>query len=116
MRLGKKIVLFLSLLTSCIVFSLPQKAHATHYMGVDITYECIGACTIRVYLRLYRDCSGSSSSSPSTDFDLITPAGCIAPTALGPWSARVTTEVTPVCPGAATCCSGPCTPSTIRGV
>jgi gliding motility-associated-like protein len=101
-----------------VVLSLfPLKSSASHFMGMDISYECIGSCTIRVYLRIYRDCSGSDSVDPD-DFEIDTPPGCIAPTPIGGWSTEVITEVTPVCPGAITCCAfGPfaCPPGVPRG-
>ena len=74
-------------------------------MGVDITYECIDNCNIRVHLKAYRDCSGSAVISNAIDFINLT-AGCDEdPVATSGWSAQVTTEVTPICPGAATQCT-----------
>jgi gliding motility-associated-like protein len=86
---------------------------ASHMMGVDLTYECLNSCTIRVHLRAYRDCTGSNFISPTMNFTAQTP-GCAQPTALGNWSAQVTQEVTPLCPGAATSCTVP--GSLINGV
>lgn len=83
-------------------------------MGADLTYECLNACTIRVHLRAYRDCTGSNSISNTVSFISQTP-GCGQPTALtAGWSPQVTTEVTPLCPGAATSCTVP--GSAINGV
>lgn len=99
---------------------LGNDAKATHLMGVDITYECINACTIRVALRVYRDCGGASGVSLQ-QFNWSAPsAGCALPTPAGPWvpgsgaNDWVVTEVTPVCPGTITQCNVPNSP--IRGV
>ena len=34
-------------------------ASATHFMGVDVTYECLGACTYRIYHSSYYFLIGS---------------------------------------------------------
>lgn len=83
-----------------------QNVKASHQMGVDLTYECINSCTIRVHLRAYRDCTGSNSISNAISFTSQTP-GCGQPTAVTPWSAQATQEVTPLCPGASTRCTTP---------
>ena len=36
--------------------------HATHYMGVDITYQCTGPCTYRIYHKAYFDCDGAATT------------------------------------------------------
>lgn len=114
-----------SLLLTCLglLFGLlTQEAKATHLMGVDINYECINNCTIRVHLRAYRDCDGASGISIQ-DFEFQGASGCVLPTPVTAWvpagngsqpSHWFVTEVTPVCPGTVTqCVSGS---STIRGV
>jgi gliding motility-associated-like protein len=82
-------------------------------MGVDLTYECINNCTIRVHLRAYRDCTGSNSIGNNITFTSQTP-GCGQPTAVTAWSPQATQEVTPLCPGAITSCTTPGQP--INGV
>ncbi|MEM0999600.1 MAG: PKD domain-containing protein [Bacteroidota bacterium] len=94
---------------ACFLFALSfytNEAQASHIMGVDITYECLNNCTIRVYMRTYRDCTGASGISNNISFNAQTP-GCGQPQALGGWSQQQTTEVTPLCPGAATGCTSP---------
>jgi gliding motility-associated-like protein len=103
---------------------LAPQAKASHIMGADMSYTCIGACTVRVELRAYRDCAGSDAiSPPTTPWSLVTPLppGCAGglPTALGPWTVEVINEVTPICPGAVTCCDFPafaCPAGTLKGV
>ena len=47
---------FLALLLSILAFS--PKACATHTMGADITYSCIGPGQYQVVLTMFRDCGG----------------------------------------------------------
>lgn len=89
-------------------------AHATHIMGVDIAYECIGGCTYRIHWNAYRDCGGVTGISPNVNFNVISGTNCTPPVPVGNWSAQVTTEVTPICPGIQTQCTSP--GALIRGV
>ncbi len=100
----KRFVITTTLLLSFILtFSF---AKASHNMGVDLTYECLNSCTIRVHLRAYRDCTGITLFLTQPTFTSQTP-GCGQPTPLGTWSAPAIQEVTPLCPGAATGCTVP---------
>jgi gliding motility-associated-like protein len=40
------------------VLSTPQQIQASHAMGADISYECLGGSLYRFYGSLYRDCDG----------------------------------------------------------
>ncbi|RMG55719.1 MAG: PKD domain-containing protein [Bacteroidetes bacterium] len=93
-------------LTSLLLFQNPL--HGTHIMGVDISYECTGPCTYRIYHRTYFDCTGSFmvpgyvpvSSSPAPTIPNITITGlgnCVNPT-VGGWTLQSYEEVTPLCP------------------
>ncbi|TAE46493.1 MAG: hypothetical protein EAZ89_19990, partial [Bacteroidetes bacterium] len=97
-------------LTAWLLF-LSVGLHATHYMGVDISYECIGPCTYRVLHKTYYDCTGAAMGgsvpvnfsppppAPSgADFQFIANGGCTPPTAVGGWQFVSFTEVTPICP------------------
>ncbi|MEM6799972.1 MAG: PKD domain-containing protein [Bacteroidota bacterium] len=97
---------------------LLYQSYATHLMGVDITYECIGPCTYRIVHKSYYDCTGGAFSgfvpvSPFnqptsadaarlaalTSFTITANGGCPAPTALGNgWNLESLSEVTPLCP------------------
>ncbi|MEM7039593.1 MAG: hypothetical protein AAF570_21650, partial [Bacteroidota bacterium] len=46
------------------------QAKATHNVGVDMTYECVNSCTIRVHLRAYRDCYGAAVITNNMNFAL----------------------------------------------
>lgn len=94
-------------------------AVASHFMGVDITYECIGPCTYRIYHSTYYDCSGNATptpvpgpppGAPNNNFSITgipnTPTQlCNAPVAVGGWTFVSYTEVTPICPSASTECT-----------
>ena len=43
-----------------------NEAKATHAMGADLTYECIGPNQYRVRLSFYRDCAGISPGTTQT--------------------------------------------------
>lgn len=91
--------------------------YATHYMGADLVYECLNQCTIRVHVRIYRDCDPAASTFVSANSTTFTPrtTPCALPTPIqAAWSPAVVLEVTPVCPTIATQCSN--SSASIRGV
>ena len=83
-----------------------SEAHATHAMGGDITYECLGNNQYRVNLGFFRDCNGVAA-----------PTNCnnglrfnVRSTACGAnFNACFTFQsvevVTPICPGAIDRCT-----------
>jgi gliding motility-associated-like protein len=98
--LSRFIGLFLVSLTT-----LPV-VQATHYMGVDITYECLGPCTIRIFHKTYYDCTGAATSVPVNNnnapgapfINFVGNTACAQPVAIGGWQFVSYTEVTPLCP------------------
>lgn len=116
---------FLSFLKSFFVFLLfvfaTPESHATHFMGVDMSYECRSPCIYRITHKTYYDCLGGATprppsvpSAPNINFRG-TPVGCNStPLPAGPWVLVQYVEVTPICPGFLTGCSTPV--SSIRGV
>ncbi len=86
----------------------PSISKAGHISGVDITYECVNACTIRVHFKAYRDCSSSISNvSPVGTLFITADSGCAMPVRITPWVNVWNIEVTPVCPGTPTRCTTP---------
>lgn len=79
---------------------------ATHLMGGDFTYTCVGPNQYIIQLTLYEDCMGSAQLPTTVDIE-ITSQNCnisipqALPTALGP------TVVTPLCPGEPDACTSP---------
>lgn len=54
---------------------LSSPTHASHNMGADLSYTCIGANTYVFTLAFYRDCAGiSAPSAPS--LNIHSPSGC----------------------------------------
>lgn len=81
---------------------------AGHISGVDVGYECINGCTIRVHFRAYRDCSSPITNvSPIGTLSIVADSGCPIPPRMGPWVNASNLEVTPVCPGTPTRCNTP---------
>ncbi len=78
---------------------------ATHFMGGNINYECIGPNTYNVFVSIFRDCNG-------TDFDLELDVNVTSPTCNinTTYQAQLVTSypqiVTPICPGEPDVCEG----------
>jgi|GEM_PF-1635047 len=95
---------------------IPIIVFSTHFMGVDLSYECIGSCTYRFYHRTYYDCTGGATiplggipPAPSqTDFSITgaNSGNCAAPIQTSAWQFVSYTEVTPVCAAYPTACTG----------
>jgi len=91
-----------------------SESQATHYMGVDISYQCLpgtNGCLYMIRHKAYFDCTGSATTSlpgpgprPNVNFQGL-PAGCTTnPLPSGAWADSGYIEVTPVCPGYLTAC------------
>jgi len=78
-----------------IFFAFANNSYATHAMGADLTYSCIGNNQYRIRLQFYRDCNGINAAS--TETVNISSSGC-GNIALNLPLLSVT-EVTPSCPG-----------------
>ncbi|HEX2901758.1 MAG TPA: hypothetical protein VHS96_18750, partial [Bacteroidia bacterium] len=81
---------------------------ASHMYGGELTYTCLNACTTRVHLRAYRDCTGATLIQ--TNLNWQGAPGCTPPPAIGIWSPQFTTEITPTCPTSYTSCTVPGAP------
>lgn len=95
---------YLTTLFFAIAFLLPNEVNATHVMGANITYTCVSPGQYDVFFTLYRDCRGiEAEASITIDYrsqqcginNSITLSRIAGPT-----------DITPVCPGQATSCSG----------
>ena len=80
-----------------------QEAKATHAMGADLTYVCLGNGQYKFSLQFYRDCNGINAANSYT-LELSSPnCGTISSTLV---QAGVV-EITPSCPGiVGTACNG----------
>lgn len=89
-----------------LLFLPQQNAKATHIMGGNATYECIGPDSFLVTLALYRDCLGASLGTSQT-VTISSPCGQQSLTLnLIPGSGN---DITPLCPGWPSPCSGAAT-------
>jgi len=96
---------------------LPLRSLASHAMGTDITYECLGSGNYKITVAFYRDCSGISAPSViAIDYfsaSCNVSSGSLIDTLY--LQSSVSREVSPLCPADlpnSTCHSG----GTIQGV
>ena len=90
------------LTTTCLIlilFGFHSELKASHAMGADLTYECLGANQYRLTLKFYRDCNGVEAPN----FVNLSAVGCNVNAGLGLQSSQV---VTPVCPNGPDACNG----------
>lgn len=75
---------------------------ATHMMGADMSYQCLGGGKYKIIAKIYRDCRGIPFNSPTTG---ATASGCSS--ASLPMTRTRIRDITPVCASA----SNPCNPT-----
>ncbi len=87
-------------------FLFTTNLQATHMMGADISYRCLGNGKYKIIMKIYRDCNGVSFNNPT--FGAF--AGTNGSSSCGSYSLSSSRtgirDVTPVCISA----SGPCNP------
>lgn len=84
-------------------YAIPAKA--SHTMGADLTYQCLGGNTYKVTVSFYRDCIGIAA--PTNPFVTITSASCAQSLGVTCYPRAGTgQEVTPTCSSAVTTCNG----------
>ncbi len=97
----KKIYLLLSF---CFFVLFSNQATASHYLGSEISYTCIGGNQYQVKLRIYNDCVGGSMGSSIV---IDAHSSCVANLNM---FLNLTTsqaqDVTPSCPTTTTACNG----------
>ncbi len=98
----------LLLLSIVILFAFAPNSYASHVMGADITYTCIGGNQYQVTLSLYRDCFGSTIGTTPQTVDIASSCGNVA--ASLNWVS--TTNVSQVCSSSSTTCDGGSLPGT----
>ena len=92
--------IFLLLLT----FLPTVKLHASHALGADLTYECLGPNRYRVTFKFLRDCNGISA--PSSVAISYSSAACGVNSSVSLSQVGSAVDITPVCPSQGTSCSG----------
>jgi len=91
-----------------ILFLSSSDALATHAMGSDLTYRCLGGDTYEITLTIYRDCVGSALT-PTQNIE-IRSASCGIPNFIERANRVSVTELSPLCPiqqPLSTCNGGP---------
>lgn len=82
-----------------------NKVDASHSMGSDLTYECVGPNQYKVRLSFYRDCIGIAA--PTSVVIPVTSASCGINLSVTcnpiPGTGQ---EITPICPSATSTCNG----------
>jgi len=97
---------FLLLVFFC---SKSYDAQATHSMGMDLTYECLGGDTFQITLAFYRDCAGiNAPGSPEVNISSVS-CGQNFVEILNLVSVK---EISPICTTYQTVCSGGSYPGT----
>ena len=86
-----------------ILFSTNVKA--SHSMGADLTYECVGGNNYKLRLSFYRDCIGIAAPTTVTININSISCGLNLTKTLNPIPGTGQ-EVTPLCPSATSTCNG----------
>ncbi|MEO8087278.1 MAG: hypothetical protein ABI763_10685, partial [Bacteroidota bacterium] len=93
-----------SILFIICLFAFTQKANATHSMGADITYKCVGPDTYEITLSFYRDCVGIAADDSAYLSAVSTCQGAYFVYLLRvPGTGQ---EITPLCPSVTSTCNG----------
>lgn len=96
--------LFKLFLLSVIVFGAASSAKASHIMGSDISFRCLGGNQYQIVVTVYRDCSGISAPT-SIPVDISSSCGSQTVTATVD-AQNSGIEVSQLCPTAVSTCQG----------
>lgn len=93
-------------ITALFVSAFINNSRASHVMGSDISFRCLGGNNYQVVLTLYRDCSGVAAPTAATVDVTTTGCGALASIncTLDPINSSL--DVSQVCPGQTSTCSG----------
>ena len=98
----RRLILILSFLTS---YFAVHEVQASHVMGSDIVYKCLGGGQYQVMVRVYRDCNGNNLNQA----DLVARCGATTVTVSTQTlvSVRDITGISPNCNVISACAGGP---------
>lgn len=92
-QLTRHVTKFMALICLGLLCYIPQ-SHATHSMGADLTYRCIGNNVYEINLSFYRDCNGIPFGSVATvNWTGSCGSGSVQLNRIG------LNDITPSCPG-----------------
>jgi hypothetical protein len=108
--------LLLSLLSALLISSLPFQSFATHYMGGEITWECIptgqaNAGKFIFQMRVYRECAGIQFGTTQT-LSSTSPVGSISMTEVTGWPKDISPDCSSNPNFSHITCAGASTPNT----
>ncbi|MCC6722504.1 MAG: hypothetical protein IT243_09910, partial [Bacteroidia bacterium] len=92
---------------------LVSDVKATHMMGADITYYCLGNNKFNIIIKLYRDCRGVAIGAPSSTIKCASNSNTIA--SFTPTEIKVR-DITPTCSSTGKACNPPNTYGTGKGI
>lgn len=88
-----------------LLFTVPMQSFATHSMGSDMTYECMGNGSYKIRVSFYRDCSGIQA--PPAVFVNASSASCNLRDSVILFPIPGTgQDITPLCPSDTSTCHG----------
>ena len=99
----KSKIFLTSLLFTTLVLSLHNRVYATHGMGMDLTYQCVGGNTYIFQLAFYRDCGGAAAPASANITFNSASCGQNFNRTLAFFSSQ---ETTPICASLTTECNG----------
>lgn len=102
----------LSFFCGCIFLLPVENLQASHISGADISYRCLTGLTYRFHYTLFRDCTGTPANQGLT-LHIVSASCGFTQDVWMPQLPGGGTEITNVCPGTLTTCSGS---NTIAGV
>lgn len=87
------------LLMSCVLLLLPTMVQASHNVGADISYRCLGNNQYEITLNYYRDCNGIGAPT-TVNFSVASPSNCgtALNNVLATQTANSGREVSQLCP------------------
>ncbi len=89
-----------------ILLSSQNVAKATHAMGADLTYSCIGPNQYQIQLSFYRDCNGIDPSG-SYSVSINSPSCGVNTSLTVSLASGYPIDITPLCPSEPSACGGP---------
>ncbi|MBL4577372.1 MAG: hypothetical protein JKX74_02810, partial [Flavobacteriales bacterium] len=99
----KLYVKIIAVMVFCLT-AFADRTEASHAMGMDLTYECLGGNVYQFTLNFYRDCSGVSA--PTSLSININSLSCASNNTLLLTQLGAPVDISPLCSSAQSTCSG----------
>ncbi|MBL4705156.1 MAG: hypothetical protein JKY54_11580 [Flavobacteriales bacterium] len=92
-------------LVICLIFSSISESHATHAMGMELSYRSLGGLDYEFTINFYRDCNSGFGAPGSMNLQ-INSASCGVGTSTNLALISGPLDITPLCPSQTSNCSG----------